>query len=177
MVDSGRADHRDRLTLLIALEHLGNCTELQLLRFILENTKVNQFNFYLSLADLKDAGCIREVTRLEGTLLVLTQAGRDSISLFEPDVYGSVRERIALAAPAWRRRIQDELQMPADWEEVGGSYVVHLRILEAEEALFSLDIVAADKEQAKLYCSQWKARASLIYRTIIEQLGTPVIKP
>ena len=168
-----KADHRDRLTLLIALEHLGNCTELQLLRFILETTEINQFDFYLSLADLKDAGFIREVTRPEGVLLVLTQEGRNSISLFEPDVFFHIREQIAAAAPAWRRHIQDELQMPADWEEVNGSYVVHLQIYESGEELFSLHLVAADKEQANLYCQRWRQQASFIYRTIIEQLGNP----
>ncbi len=44
--------------------------------FWLKNALMNQFQFYLALGGLKEAGFIREARHLEGTLLILTPQGR-----------------------------------------------------------------------------------------------------
>ena len=69
-LDVHATEEEDKLVVLSSLNRLGGCTEEQLLRFLVENALMNQFQFYLALGGLKEAGFIREARHLEGTLLI-----------------------------------------------------------------------------------------------------------
>ena len=112
-LDVHATEEEDKLVVLSSLNRLGGCTEEQLLRFLVENALMNQFQFYLALGGLKEAGFIREARHLEGTLLILTPQGRESVEMFASRIRASQTEKLNANAPAWKRRIRDELQMPA----------------------------------------------------------------
>lgn len=172
MFDVHATEEEDKLVLLCALDRLGGCTEEQLLRFVVETALQNQFQFYLALGGLKEAGLVRESHHLEGTLLVLTPEGRQSMEMFASRIRASLQEKLEQYSPGWRRRIRDELQMPADWKENdGGGFTVTLRALESGAEFFSMTLTAATKTQAKRFCERWPQRASYLYQTIMEQLG------
>ena len=80
--DVHATEEEDKLVLLSAMERLGGCTEEQLLRFLVENQLMSQFQFYLALGGLREAGFVRETRHVEGTLLILTPQGRQSVDLF-----------------------------------------------------------------------------------------------
>ena len=83
-LDVHATEEEDKLVVLSSLNRLGGCTEEQLLRFLVENALMNQFQFYLALGGLKEAGFIREARHLEGTLLILTPQGRESVEAAHP---------------------------------------------------------------------------------------------
>ena len=155
-LDVHATEEEDKLVVLSSLNRLGGCTEEQLLRFLVENALMNQFQFYLALGGLKEAGFIREARHLEGTLLILTPQGRESVEMFASRIRASQTEKLNVNAPAWKRRIRDELQMPAAWQET---------------EIFSMTLTAATKAQAKRFCERWPSRAPFLYQTIMEQLG------
>ena len=171
MFDAHATQDEDKLVLLCALGALGACTQEQLLRFVVETQLESQFQFFLALAELKEAGLVREVKRLEGVLLVLTPEGRQSMELFGSRIRATQQQKLSLGAPAWKERIREELQMPASWEESGGTFTVTLRALEAGAEIFSMKLTAATKPQAKRFCERWSERAPMLYQTIMEQLG------
>ena len=172
MFDPHATQEEDRLVVLRALDGLGACTEEQLLRFVVEEQLQNQFQFYLALGALKEAGLVRESSRSEGVLLVLTPQGRQSMEMFASRIRASLAQILDERCPAWRRRIRDEQQMPASWQETEeGGYVVTLRALEGGAELFSMTIAAATKAQAQRFCERWPQRAPVIYQTVMEQLG------
>lgn len=72
---------------------------------------------------------------------------------------------------AWRRRVLDELSMPAEYVQAGNSYAVTLRALESGEEIFSMTLTAATKAQAKRFCARWPEKAAYLYQTIMDQLG------
>ena len=102
---------------------------------------------------------------------MLTPEGRQSLELFGGRIRASQQEKLQKSGAHWRRRIQNELQMPADWEETDNGYSVTLRALESGAEIFSMTLTAATREQAKRFCSRWPERAPFLYQTIMEQLG------
>ena len=171
MFDVHATEEEDKLVLLNALDRLGGCTEEQLLRFVVETGLVTQFRFFLALGGLKETGLVREARHLEGMLLILTPEGRQSVELFGMQIRASQQQRLDENVKAWRRRIRDEQQMPADWEETDNGFVVTLRALEGGAEIFNLTLTAATKLQAKRFCERWPQKAPFLYQTIMEQLG------
>lgn len=171
MFDVHATEEEDKLVLLCALDRLGGCTEEQLLRFVVETGLQSQFQFFLALAGLKEAGLVRQTRHLEGTLLILTPQGRQSMELFASRIRASQQEKLKKHGAAWRRRVRDELQMPADWKQTDNGFAVTLRALESGEEIFSMTLTAATKAQAKRFCERWPERASYLYQTIMDQLG------
>jgi len=169
--DKHATEEEDKLVLLSALDRLGGCTEEQLLRFVVETALQNQFQFYLALAGLKEAAFVRESRHLEGTLLILTPEGRQSLELFGSQIRASLQQKLEENGAAWRRRVRDELQMPADWHETDNGFVVTLRALESGAEIFSMSLTAATKVQAKRFCERWPQKAAFLYQTIMAQLG------
>ena len=171
MFDAHATEEEDKLVLLSALHRLGGCTQEQLLRFVVETSLQSQFQFFLALGGLKEAALVRESRRLEGMLLFLTPEGRQSLELFGGRIRASQQEKLDAACPVWRRRIQDELQMPADWKETDTGFSVMLRALESGAEIFSMTLTAATKAQAKRFCERWPRCAPELYQTIMAQLG------
>lgn len=170
-LDAHATEEEDKLVLLSAMDRLGGCTEEQLLRFLVETNLMNQFQFFLALGGLKEAGFVRETRHLEGTLLILTPQGRESVEMFASRIRASQQEKLEVNAPTWKRRIRDELQMPASWKENENGFSVTLRALESGEEIFSMTLTAATKAQAKRFCDRWTEKAPFLYQTIMEQLG------
>ena len=171
MFDVHATEEEDKLVLLCALDRLGGCTEEQLLRFVVETGLVSQFRFFLALSGLKEAGLVRESRHLEGVLLILTPEGRQSMEMFAARIRPSQKEKLDSHSAAWRRRVLDELSMPADFEACGNGYAVTLRALESGEEIFSMKLATATKEQAKRFCARWPEAAPYLYQTIMERLG------
>ena len=164
-------EEEDKLVLLASLDRLGRCTKEQLLRFVVETELQSQFQFAIALAGLKDAGFVRESQRLEGRLLVLTPEGRQSLELFGTRIRASLQEKLEAHGAAWRRRIREEQQMPADWEETEHGFIVTLRTIEAGAEIVNLRLTVATKQQAKRFCARWRENAPFLYQTLMERLG------
>ena len=171
MFDVHATEEEDKLVLLCALDKLGGCTEEQLLRFVVETELESQFQFYLALSGLKEAGLVRQSRHLEGVLLVLTPQGRQSMELFGSRIRASQQEKLDRHSKAWRRRLRDERSMPADFKPCGSGYAVTLRALESGEEIFSMTLTAATKVQAKRFCERWPREAPYLYQTIMDRLG------
>lgn len=172
MFDKHATQEEDKLVLLCAMDRLGACTQEQLLRFVVETSLQNQFQFYLAVGELREAGLIRETRRAEGTLLVLTPQGRESLQMFGSRIRASQQEKIERSGAAWRRKIRDEQQMPADYVKTESGYAVTLRVIEDSAEIFCITLPAQSREQAKQFCERWPYGAPEIYRMVMEQLGS-----
>ena len=171
MFDVHATEEEDKLVLLASLDRLGGCTQEQLLRFVVETELQSQFQFYIALSGLREAGFVRETQRLEGRLLLLTPEGRQSLEMFGSRIRASQQQKLEDNSAAWRRRIREEQQMPAEWKETDAGFVVTLRTVENGAEIFGLTLTAASKAQAKRFCERWRANAPFLYQTVIERLG------
>ena len=171
MFDVHATEEEDKLVLLCALDRLGGCTEEQLMRFAVETGLMSQFPFSIALSSLKEAALVRASHRLEGTLLHLTPEGRQTMELFSGRIRASRQEKLAKNCAVWRRRVLDELSTPAQYAQSGNGYTVTLRALESGEEIFSMQLTAATKAQAKRFCERWPKEAAAIYQSVMERLG------
>ena len=171
MFDVHATEEEDKLVLLCALDRLGGCTEEQLLRFVVETGLQSQFQFFLALSGLKEAGLVRQSRHLEGMLLYLTPEGRQSMEMFASRIRASQQEKLNEHGPVWRRRVRDELSTPAQYAPSGNGYAVTLRALESGEEIFSMTLTAATKAQAKRFCERWPRLAPKLYQEIMGELG------
>ncbi|MCR4707552.1 MAG: DUF4364 family protein [Clostridiales bacterium] len=166
-----RGETEDRLILLSALSALGTATEDQLLRFSVEAELFPQFRFLLLLGDLQEESLIAARESAEGRLFFLSPEGRETLRLFGSEIRPSVRERIALEAPARRRKYRDERQLPADWEKTEDGFAVTLRALEEGREMLSVRLFAATRVDAQRWCLRWPEAAQEIYGTLIRALS------
>lgn len=171
MFDVHATEEEDKLVLLCALDRLGGCTEEQLLRFVVETGLQSQFQFFLALSGLREAGFVRQSRHLEGMLLYLTPEGRQSMEMFASRIRASQQEKLRSYGPAWRQRVRDELSTPAQYAASGNGYAVTLRALESGEEIFSMTLTAATKAQAKRFCARWPKLAPKLYQQIMGELG------
>ena len=173
MLDVHATEEEDKLVLLASLDRLGRCTKEQLLRFVVETDLQSQFQFAIALAGLYETGLVRESQRLEGKLLVLTPEGRQSLEMFGSRIRASLQEKLETHGALWRRRIREEQQMPADWEETEHGFTVTLRTIEAGAEIVNIRLTVADKQQAKRFCARWRENAPFLYQTLMDRLGEP----
>ena len=110
-------------------------------------------------------------------LLILTPEGRQSMEMFGSRIRASLQEKLDMHSALWRRRVRDELSMPADYVSSGSGYAVTLRALESGEEIFSMTLTAATKVQAKRFCERWPSCAPYLYQTIMDRLGEIEKKP
>ena len=171
MLDVHATEEEDKLVLLASLDRLGRCTKEQLLRFVVETDLQSQFQFAIALAGLYETGLVRESQRLEGKLLVLTPEGRQSLEMFGSRIRASLQEKLETHGALWRRRIREEQQMPADWEETEHGFTVTLRTIEAGAEIVNIRLAVADKQQAKRFCARWRENAPFLYQTLMDRLG------
>ena len=171
MLDVHATEEEDKLVLLASLDRLGRCTKEQLLRFVVETDLQSQFQFAIALAGLYETGLVRESQRLEGKLLVLTPEGRQRLEMFGSRIRASLQEKLETHGALWRRRIREEQQMPADWEETEHGFTVTLRTIEAGAEIVNIRLTVADKQQAKRFCARWRENAPFLYQTLMDRLG------
>ena len=77
--------------------------------------------------------------------------------MFASRIRASQQEKLDTHAAEWKRRIRDELQMPAEWKETDNGFSVTLRALESGAEIFSMTLTAATRAQAKRFCERKEA--------------------
>jgi len=121
------------LRLLYSVDALGTLTAAQLWTFAAEQELMDYVTMRLCLHKLLGAG---ELETGEGTLtdqLLLTDRGREAIQLFGGRLPTDVRERIRLAVPEYRQRVQRNRQVQAVYEMARpGDYRLNLSVREGD---------------------------------------------
>ena len=161
-----------KLTLLYALDQLGQLTALQLLRFLVENDLMDYIAFRLSLSELDETQLLRKATHALGTLYAPSAEGYAALALFGGRLPHSRRAHIEELAQTWRLRFREEKQVLADWTQtVTGEYAVHLRLMEQELPLLEMTVSLPTREQANTFCARWSGQATDIYAGLMRALG------
>ena len=93
-----------KLLILLALQQLGGVTQLQLLRFMVEEDFMNYFVLQLNLCELEEMGQVCMTHQLLGSLYELTEQGyRDLIADLEA---GSLGQMDAIYEAAYQRYLE-----------------------------------------------------------------------
>lgn len=93
-------ESEQKLLILLALRCLGGVTQLQLLRFMVEEDVMNYFVLQLNLCELEEMGQVRVCHHALGSLYELTEQGRYTLDSFDSHIPRPGRRQALEAAAA-----------------------------------------------------------------------------
>ena len=103
-------ESEQKLLILLALRCLGGVTQLQLLRFMVEEDVMNYFVLQLNLCELEEMGQVRVCHHALGSLYELTEQGRYTLDSFDSHIPASRRQALEAGAARWKAQFRAEQQ-------------------------------------------------------------------
>ncbi|MBR6525890.1 MAG: DUF4364 family protein [Clostridia bacterium] len=166
------AESKQRLLLLLILDKLGRCSDMQLLQFLFDQDLMNYFDMMFTLNDLCDQGLTQRLERIGQTFYQLTEAGKETLNLFENRLPASQRELIKELSPQWRTRVQREQDFQSDYHQTKrGEYELHLRVMEQDMEMVHISLSLPSEEIARTMKENWPEHAESIYAGLFNRLG------
>ncbi len=165
-------DIQRKVLTLHTLRALGECGNLQLISFMVENDIMNYFDLQTALYELRDAGQAARTPQAADDLYQLTPAGEETLNMFLERAPQSLVSRIDEAAPSFRARFDEEREKSARISHEGqNEYHVTMEIMERRMPLMRIDLSLPTAELAARFRDRWPAGAQDIYDFIIKTLA------
>ena len=165
-------DIQRKVLTLHTLKALGECSNLQLISFMVENDIMNYFDLQTALYELRDAGHAARTPLQADDLYQLTDAGEETLRMFLERAPQSLVDRVDEAAPSFRARFDEEREKSARISHEGqNEYHVTMEIVEQRMPLMRLDISLPTADLAARFRDRWAASAQDIYDFIIDKLA------
>lgn len=167
---------RDKLILLYFLQASGlKLSETDLLHVVLDNGWMNYFDFARVCTELIEGGMLELEKRPQGNLLALGPNGKEVLDHFAERLPLSLRRKIQDYADRHRIAIRRAAQHMASYEKHSeNDYRVRLAIMDKEDALLSMEVLAPTEEMAKTFVNRWEDRGQEVFTQVIRILGESV---
>lgn len=163
-------DTQQKLTVLYALEHLGPCYDMQLLRFFGDKGLMNWFDIVFALVDLCRDGQTVRTNRVNQNLYEITDSGRETLQLLYAHVPLSVRDEIEQNAAEWKKRFSKEQEYASEiCQTEGGETELKMYIMEQGMRMLSLSMTLPDEHTAMALQQKWPGIADSVYSYIISR--------
>lgn len=164
---------RDKLILLYFLQVSGlKLSETDLLHVVLDNGWMNYFDFARVCTELVEGGMLAVEKRPQGNLYSLGPQGKEVLDHFAERLPLSLRRKIQDYADRHRVAIHRAAQHLASYEKRSDNdYRVRLAIMDREDVLLSMDVLAPTEEMAKTFVNRWEERGQEVFTQVIRILG------
>ena len=161
-----------RLTVLYALNALGEASNIQLLAFMTELNLMDYFALELALHDLQTAEYLNSGVHPIGTLYAVTDAGRDALKMFLKRLPVSKQSAIDENKNAYRNRFSKERAIIGDYRVLdNGKCQLELKIGQGDDWLMVLLIILPDAKNVHALIGAFNNRAEEVYGWLFEQLS------
>lgn len=165
-------DVERKVLTLHTLKGLGECGNLQLISFMVENDIMNYFDLQAALFELRDLGQVARDPQVADDLYQITPSGEETLRLFLSRAPDSLVRRIDAASPAFRERFHQEREKLARIvHDQHNEYHVSLQIMEQRMPLISIDLSLPTAELAARFRDRWQDNAQDIYDFIVGRLA------
>ncbi len=162
-----------RLTVLYALEALGNVSNVQLLTFMVELDLMNYIDLELALHDLKQAGYIEGTVHPIGLLYEATSAGREALQMFLKRLPISKQAAMEMNRKAYRSRFLKEKTIIGDYRGLeNGKCQLELKIGQGNDWLMILLLILPQGKQAHTLIQAFNQKAEDVYAWLFAELST-----
>ena len=164
-------DNEQKFMTLYCLTHLGPCTELQLLQFLVDHDLLNYFEMMFALNDLCSRGQAVRTKKNAGFLYQVTDAGKEALELFSGRVPMSLKTLMAETEEEWKARFREETQNQHQIVQTDrGEYELRLKITEQDIDMMCLSLSLPTRELADRLAKRWPDKAGKVYDTVIRIL-------
>jgi predicted transcriptional regulator len=162
----------NKLSLLFFVKSLNiPLTNEQITEFFIKKYIMNYFDLQQMLSELIESQHLNYMECRQSHYYTLTEKGREVLDFFRSRIDLNTRDMITAYANENRNRIRNESQLTADYSRLDNNeYEVLLRVMEGEIVLMELKLNVINSGQAKLVCSNWRAKAPEVYKKIMESL-------
>lgn len=165
-------DVERKVLTLHALHALGECGNLQLISFMVENDIMNYFDLQTALYELRDIGQVVRTPHLADDLYQITPAGEEALRLFIDRVPQSMLKKVDDNALAFGAFFHEQREKTARIiHDQHNEYHVSMQIMEKKMPLISIDLSLPTAELAARFRDRWVDNAQDIYDFIIRRLA------
>ncbi len=141
----------------------------QIADFMLEYT--NYFTLQETFNSLAEDSFIETLSNRNNTQYLLTDSGKETISLLKANVPGAIRHDIDAYLKKNRYALKCTSQTKADFRKsANGDYVVHCQVQEGKACLIELKLSVPLETQADAMCAHWRNASQDIYDFIMHRL-------
>ena len=143
----------------------------QISDFILERDYTDYLTLQTVFAQLSETGLIAEKKVRNRTLLMLTEEGSSTLSMFSSELTDEIRRDIDTYLRSHAKSLKEACSVSADYHLTsGGSYIAKLTIRENRDTLLSLELSLPDEDLARSVCDNWPLRHEDIYALLMDRL-------
>jgi len=143
----------------------------QISEFILEKGYTTYFTLQQAIAEMVEAGFIREESTHNRTLYHLTDEGKETIQFFGNHISVAIREDIDTYMTDKNYQLKNEVSMKADYYRVNSrEFAVRCRILENEIPLIDLTVTLPSEEEAVRVVNNWSNKSQEVYAAVMQNL-------
>jgi len=159
----------NKVLLLYFLKHIRiPVSNMQLTRIMLENRFMNYFLLQQGLHELIKDKLVDCETQDSLDNYTLSTQGEAILEMFENILPAGIQARIREVAEANRPAVRQEASVIAEYVlENENEYEVKCKIVENFKPLIDIRLSVGSREDARLICNNWKAKAKEIYPQVI----------
>ena len=169
-----RPETECRLIVLLLLSELPEAADTFLLRCCSDGELLTYFELMPALSSLTREGQI--VRRMDGTSwrYRLTEAGRETLTLFLSRIPESDRQTVQKLLPVWREALRLKREFTASMRQTGGGeYEVVLSVVDNGSPLLTLSMPVPSSELAARMTGRWEKEGAKVYREFIGLMTSP----
>lgn len=146
-------------------------TKAQITNAVLENNLIDFFTFQQCMAELEEAGMIKQVPHQKKQCYATTDSGKRAVEVFAQRISKETSGIINNYIEKNRDSLRKESQVIAEYSKIGDKeYVVNLKVIEKDLVLMDLNLSVVSAKQAKQVCEKWKSSSEKIYGQLISLL-------
>ncbi|NLW22692.1 MAG: DUF4364 family protein [Tissierellia bacterium] len=146
-------------------------TNEEITEFILENNYMNYFLIQQYLSELVESNFIKQIDKEGKKVYILLDKGKSTLSYFEDRLNPKIKDEISSKFNNVKDNPVKTTQVLGEFFKKGEyQYIVNLKLIENNEALFSLYLNVANTKQAEEICQIWKDNTEFIYKNILNIL-------
>ena len=160
------------LIVLYTLNKLGICYDTQLFAFLSDRDLCNWMEMMFSLDDLCQQGCCVRQTRFGRGLYSVTEAGRETLSLFSSRVPDSVKKAVENGAAEAQKQFRREQACLCDAVRTPeGNWEARMTVMDGPLPALTLTLPLPDEKSARRVQEKWPDVGGEIYTYLIARLS------
>lgn len=139
--------------------------------YITDRGYTNYFNLQNAFGELLEADLIAENSTYHLSYYTLTEAGRETLSLFGTPLSTDIRREIDEYLQEKKYQILDETSLVSDYHLASdGSYTASCIIRERNHVIMRLELNVTTEADARKVCENWHTHSEALYQAAITRL-------
>lgn len=158
------------IILYVARQYGTSLTNPELTKFIMDGQNVDYFLLQYNIYELVKLEQLRVFMDSGKHYYELTPEGKEAAGFFEQKIPLLIRKKLDKAILEKKKSEEPQTTVIADFMPEGGEFLAGIKILEAGQEQFSLNVLVPSREHAVAVCRYFQENIEEIYKQTNEQI-------